>query len=322
MTRYLKIILLLLIVLFIGTFSQAQEPTEKEDYLDISAVINLDSFTVVASREGFSVAEFIQLVKEDDSFLNAFHNLRFLNYKSDNNFTFKSKKDKILASNNCKIKQQIIEENCRQTKVLEENPKGKFYKNKKKREYKFYTSKMHDRLFYAHRKSCTGKDPSFEPTDDSKLEKYVSELKKLIFKPGKKANVPLIGDKTAIFEKKMMKYYDYSIQSEVYKNEIDCYVFIASVKDQYLKDKEGKTVIKYLKTYFSKEDFQVMGRNYQLKYNTALYEFDLSMDIELDFFENKYVPTYIQFEGFWDLPFFKKESGDFTLTFYDFNSYK
>lgn len=322
MTGYFKIIGSLLFSVLICVSGYTQEPDLAEEYLDISAIINLDSFMVVASKDGFSVPEFIQFVKEDDSFMNAFHNLRFLNYVSENEFDFKSKKNKTIAYNNCKIKQEMIEQNCRKTEILDEAPKGKFYKNRKKKQYKYYTSKMHDRLFYAHRKSCSGIDPSISPTDESKFEKYVSELKKLIFTPGEKADVPFIGNKTAIFEKEMAKYYDYNIQSEKYRDEIDCYVFIVQVKDAYLKDKEGKTVIKYLKTYFSKSDFQVMGRNYQLKYNTALYEFDVTMDIELELYENKYVPTIIKFDGFWDLPVMKKESCNFTLTFYDFKSFE
>jgi len=322
MTGYLKFLCLLLLSTFLETNCFGQEPEKDPGYLDISAVVNLDSFTVVASKTGFSVTEFIQLVREDESFINAFHNLRFLNYTSTNTFDFKSKRNKSIASNSAIIRQTMEDSKCRKTRIIKEDPQGKFYKNQHKKEYKYYTSKMHDRLFYAHNRSCTALEPTITPTGESRLEKYVSELKKLIFKPGEKANVPFIGDKLAIFENSMSKYYDYSVESVMYEDKVDCYVFTAKVKDKYMAYKTGKTVIKYLKTYFRKADFQVMGRNYQLKYNAALYEFDLTMVIKLGIVENKYVPILIQYDGFWDLPFYKKESSKFTLTFYDFKPFE
>ena len=149
------------------------------------------------------------------------------------------------------------------------------------------------------------------------MSKHVEELKKLMFKPGEKADVPFIGKKTAIFEAKMHKYYDYKIRSALYQDSIDCYVFTVAVKPKYLKKKKGKTVIKFLETYFDKSSFQVIARTYQLKHKTAIYDFDVLMDIKLGKLGDLYVPEYIRYKGTWDVSFKKRETAKFEMQVYD-----
>lgn len=294
-----------------------QNEPDPSDSLDISAVVYLDSFVVTASKNGFDVDDFIQMVKDDETFIYAFHNLRFLNYESKNVFNYFNKKGESITTYD-NLLEQVAEGNCRKSTILREDHQGKYFKSKKKI-YRYYTSKMHHRLFYAPNGSCTDPDPRIEPMNATKMEKYVSELKKLVFKPGEKAEVPLVGKKTAIFSKSMSKYYDYKIKSEAWKENTEAYVFEVIVKPEFQKKKSDKTVIKYLKTYFDKSSFQVLGRNYQLAYNSALYDFDVEMVIELSKFENKYVPVFIQYDGFWDVPMMKRESCKFELTFFNFN---
>ena len=301
--------------------TSAQVNSGETDSLDISAVVYLDSFVVSASKSGFSVPEFIQLVREDESFIYAFHNLRFLTYESVNEFQFKDKKEKPTVNYKNLLKQEAAG-NCRKSTIIEEEIKGRYFKRKNRKEYRFYTSKMHDRLFYAHNGSCTDPDPSIQPMNDSKIEKYVSELKKLIFKPGEKADVPFIGKKTAIFTKDMAQYYDYKIKSELYENAVEAYVFEVNLKPTYQHKKKDKTVIKYLKTYFDKESFQVLGREYHLAYDSALYSFDVNMNIKLDKLATKYIPVNIKYDGFWNVPVMKKEICSFELSFYNFQEVK
>ncbi len=322
MPQYFKILNALVFLNFLQSplFSQQKE-VSKLDSLDISAVVYLDSFVVTATKAGFNIDDFVILVREDESFIHAFHNLRFLTYKSTNEFNFKNKKN-ISKVTYVNLIEQEATGNCRKSKIIEEESQGKFYKTKKKKEYNYYTAKMHDRLFYAPNGSCTDPDPRIEPTNDSKIEKYVSELKKLIFKPGEKAQVPIIGSKTEIFTKKMAQYYDYSIKSAMHKSNREAYVFEVKVKDGYREKKQDKTVIKYLKTYFDKENFQVLGRNYHLAYHSVLYQFDVNMEIELGKFNEKYVPINIKYNGYWNVPFMKKENCTFHLEFYNFQSAK
>ncbi len=133
----------------------------------------------------------------------------------------------------------------------------------------------------------------------------------MIFQPGRKVEVPLIGKKTAIFDEDMLKYYDFSITSKIYQNKWDCYVFKAAAKPKY---RSGKTVIKYIETYFDKNNFQVVGRNYHLKYD-GLFDFDVKMKIELSKVKEKYVPTFIQYNGQWKIPTKRREVAKFTIHF-------
>ncbi len=289
-------------------------------YSDFGGIIYLDSFVVTASRTGFSVDDFIKMVQEDESFYQSFRNLRFASYTSDNDIQFFDKKGKLKTRYDNRIRQQVDVEGCRTMEVLMENTTGKFFKKQRKnkpRKYKFFTSKMYDRLFFTNGRVCETKG---EPEKQARgMAKYIAELKKLIFKPGSKAKVPLIGKKMEIFSPKMAKYYDYHIQSKKYKGKIDCYVFQVVIKAEYQQRKKGKTVIKFLETYFDKTSFQVIARNYELSYSSALFDFDVNMEIELTKWKDQYIPQHIRYDGFWDVPLKKRETGKFTIRFYDFN---
>ena len=150
------------------------------------------------------------------------------------------------------------------------------------------------------------------------MDKHVRELKKLIFQPGSKAEIPIIGNRTEIFDPKLMPYYDFTITSRDYKNGQSCYVFTATVKEEYQKRKQDKTIIKFLETYFEKGTLQVIARNYQLTYKGPLIDFDVKMKIELRRLSEGYTPAYIQYEGAWDVPGKKPEICRFTARFFDF----
>jgi len=177
---------------------------------------------------------------------------------------------------------------------------------------------MFDQLFFTHGKVCRSQQTTKAPPPRKGMGKHISELKKLIFSPGEKADVPIIGKKTEIFSKKMAKYYDYSITSSNYKNLVDCYVFSAVVKPEYQNRKEDKTVIKSLHTYFEKSNFQVIARAYQLKYYGALFDFDIRMKIELKKVGDAYVPEYLEYDGFWNVPMKKREISKFNARFYNY----
>ncbi|MFK8103042.1 MAG: hypothetical protein AB8G15_10975 [Saprospiraceae bacterium] len=289
-------------------------------YSDFGGIIYLDSFVVTASRKGFSVDDFIKMVQEDESFYQSFKNLRFASYTSDNDIQFFDKKGKLKTSYSNQIRQQVDAEKCRTMEIMTEKTNGKFFKKQRKnkpRRYKFFTAKMYDRLFFTNGRVCETKGKAEKQPRG--MAKYIAELKKLIFKPGSKAKVPLIGKKMEIFSPKMAKYYDYHIQSKKYKGKIDCYVFQVIIKPEYRQRKKGKTVIKFLETYFDRTNFQVIARNYQLNYNSALFDFNVKMEIELTKWKDKYIPHHIYYDGFWDVPLKKRETGKFTIDFYNFN---
>ncbi len=304
------IFVFIFISLFVGNVT-----AQKDTLDDISALIYLDSFVVTASKQGFDTKDFIHLVRIDSSFLEAFHNLRFANYRSTNEFTYFDKKQRVRATYLDTI-QQTVEQNCRTMSFLSVKDDGNYFKKRKTRKYNYFTSDMHDRLFYTHKRTCDNPNPNLVSTGSSRLEKYVFELKKLIFRPGEPANVPFIGDKTSIFTEPMILFYNFNIKSERFNDKVDCYVFEAVVKPEF--ENKNKVVIKQLKTFFDKSTFQVIGRDYQLQYSAGLYQFDVRMIIELLQIDEKYYPSSIQYEGFWNVPIKKREASQFTLQFFDF----
>jgi hypothetical protein len=307
--RYIYI----LIFTFLAQISFGQRDTIKFSTFSIQ----LDSLVVTATRKGFDVTDFIKMVQEDESFYQAFRNIRTMTYRSDNDLKMFSKKGKEKASLENTIL-QISDGRCRTMETINPLITGKYYKRKKK--IRYYTAKLHDRLFFTYGKICESERiEDQEGYNDSQnltgMSKHINELKKLIFYPGQKADIPFIGKKTAIFEEKMAKYYDFSISSNTYKSTTDCYVFLAKVKDG---TKQDETVIKYMETFFDKKTFQVIARNYHLAHRGTMFDFDVKMDISLKTIGEKYVPELIAYDGQWNVPFHKPEISKFNISFYDF----
>ncbi|MEM1322208.1 MAG: hypothetical protein AAGG75_18245 [Bacteroidota bacterium] len=307
--------LTILLLLFQTPLLLGQADSTTYDFGDFGGIVYLDSLVVTASRQGFDVQDFIRKVREDKSFYAAFDNLRTLSYQSDNTIVMYRKNGKEKAAYRGKI-QQYSDGDCRVMEVIDEQISGNFFKRRKSRKHRYYTAKMHDRLFYSWGKICESK--VVEPKKPRGMDKHVAELKKLIFQPGERAEVPLIGKKMEIFSKKMQPFYNYSISSERYRDIADCYVFTARVKPAFLKKKAGKTVFKLLKTYFDKESWQIVARDYELRYKSPLFDFDVKMNVELGTFEGHYIPELIQYDGYWDIPAKKPEISQFSLKFYQF----
>jgi len=305
--------------LFIPVLLSAQKDSttlSEINYDDFGGVVLMDSIVVRASRTGFDVQDFIGMVQKDESFYKAFRNIRRLSYSAENEIRFYSKKRKQKARY-FSTSTQHFQDDCRTMTFANESISGNYLKRKKKLRY--YTAKMYDQLFFVHDKVCQPADATDDPPAPKKgMEKHIQELKKLIFSPGEKVDVPVIGKKTAIFSKKMAKYYDYSITSKKYKNKVDCYVFSAEVKPKFQKKKKDKTVIKTLRTYFEKSSLQVVARVYDLQYYGALFDFDISMRIELRKIGELYVPEYLEYNGFWNIPAKKPEIANFHAKFYDY----
>jgi hypothetical protein len=281
---------------------------------DIAAYVTLDSVVVAAQKNGFDVEEFIRLVQRDRSFYAAFRCLRFTSFQAENKMTFFGKKGQQLAAYQSTTL-QAMDGNCRTMKVLEEKTQGAFYD--KKKEYRFYTAKLYDRVFFTHGRVCANASESEDSLglkeDAHGLEKYYQELKRLIFLPGEKAEIPIIGGRTEIFSPKLRPYYDYQITVKRFgETGPECYVFEAKVKSEYQQHKENRTIIKYMETYFERKTLQVMGRKYELDYQGALFSFAVKMEISLVKQSGKYLPQSISYQGRWDVPFRKEERGTFT----------
>jgi len=274
----------------------------------IASRIVLDTEVVVAAKKGFDVKRFIEIVQADTVFEQAFHRLRSVPYSSSNEFHFFSRKGKEKATYQSELTQQEVD-TCVEMTILSEKATGNYYKRKGK--HRYYTAKMFERLFYKKGKHCP-KPKSAAAPDHSRMEKYVQQLKKLIYNPGKEVDIPLIGHKTAIFDKKMIKHYDFKIQSRHYKDDTPCYVFTAIAKP----NRPNKTVIKYLEMWLDKAELGIISKKYHLKTNTLVFNFDIKMDVDLIETPKGIVPSRIDYDGAWKAPSKRKEIVKFSLNFH------
>jgi hypothetical protein len=285
----------------------------------IQQIIQLDSITIQAEKAGFDVNDFIDLVVGDKSFYEAFRHLRTTGYTFENRIFIFDRKNAEVASYTS-LARQFYHTPCRY--MVEENKvvRGNFFT--KKGDYNYYTAKLYDRMFFTHDTVCIPPgDPelSGEKKDVQGMEKHVGELKKLIFTPGQKANVPLIGHKTAIFEKEMLPFYDYLIGSDTLNGQAS-YVFTVRTKAEYQQHQEGKTIIKKLQTWFAKGNLQILKRKYTLAAKTILYHFTVDMDIDLIRDGGIYYPQTISYDGIWKLASKKPERARFTIRFSQFKN--
>ena len=275
-------------------------------------VVYLDSITVRASESGFDAADFIEKVKTDESFYRAFKNIRKLSYSADNEIFIKNKNEKTKAAYTS-LTVQTSDGDCREMRIDREKVEGDFFK--KGRDYRYYTAKLFDRVFYTDGRVCESTRAAADNKNSSGTEKHYRELKKLIFSPGQKADVPFIGKKTAIFSEEMQPFYDYTITSDTYRDGTDCYIFTATAKPEFKAD---KTVIKHLETWFAKDNFQITARNYRLEYYGLAFDFAVEMQVDIKKIGDLYVPEKVVYDGFFDVPFKKGEYGNFTVMLRDF----
>lgn len=286
-----------------------------QDSSYISRAIQLDEYVVKASRYGFDVNGFIKRVETDTTFYKAFKNLRIVSYTSDNDVRIIDKKEGVKASL-LSTTRQTEREGCRTMQVLKEKTTGDFYTRGGK--YNYYTARLYASLFFTRGKVCGEtnlvKGGNDAVTDESSMEKHKDQLKTLIFNPGQPIpGVPIVGKKVAIFDNDVAPMYNFSISSANYGN-IPCYVFTAKVKPYNRDD----VVINELVTYFNKDNYEIVARNYSLSYKTWLFDFDVQMQVEMTHFEKFLIPSVIHYTGNWSVPFRKRERAVFTAKFYDF----
>jgi hypothetical protein len=72
-------------------------------------------------------------------------------------------------------------------------------------------------------------------------------------------------------------------------------------------------------TWFNSKTMEIVGRTYDMSYNTGAYDFDVQMEVKMTIFNDLLVPRLIRYIGDWDVAFKKRERGIFTATIFDFN---
>lgn len=294
------------------------EAQNDSTFLDLSGYVVLDSIMITAKRGGFDVKEFMLLAQNDETLETAFKNLRKISYTYQNEIQFFSPKNKVEAAYKSQIR-QIKDPACQWMRIEKEEHSGDYFR--KSGEYNYYTSKLYDRIFFVRKSPCDAVAKTAKPRNPSRVQRImdarVEELKKLIYRAGKKADIPLIGNQTAIFDEKMLPYYDFFIDSRIHSSGAETYVFTARVKPFLNHEEPEATVVKYLEIYFKKSDFQVLERNTKLKYDAGIYQFDILMTVSLDKHKDLYVPSKIGYDGYWKIVGKARENCRFTFDIID-----
>jgi hypothetical protein len=293
---------------------------QQQDSSDNDRLSQMISLSEVVMRTGLDVARFIDRVKNDTTFYKAFRTLHILGFTSLNDIRLSDKKGNLKASLQSKTRQQISE-TCRSMNVLEETSTGDFYDEGKN--YNYYTAQLYAGLFFTSGTVCGEsnivKGMDLSPKSKSGIEKHKQQLKMLFFNPGKKIpGIPFIGDKINIFDPEMARYYNFTIDFGENEGE-SCYVFSIKVKEDLPSSEKNNIVIDDMVTWFSTKTMEVLARNYDLSYNTPVYDFDVHMEVQMTKFGQYLVPRTLRYKGTWDVAFKKRERGLFTATLFDFN---
>jgi hypothetical protein len=277
--------------------------------------IYLDSITVVAVKGGFNVSDFIDLVKNDTSFYQAFKNLRSYPHKASGQLVVYDTKKKEKATLYRTATQYV--KNKRRWLVVDTNQVGGKLMTRRK-SYKSYTTELFDYVFFPKDTAYISLNNERNKNTSNKTNE--EKLKTLIFNPGTPVpGVPLVGHRMAIFDADMVPYYDYKISSDTYKDTVPCYVFSCTAKKDLGYFSKDKPVIKEIVSYFSKKTFFIVSRRYHLTYDNPLFDFDVLMEVKLTSVKGVLFPEFVRYEGQWDIPFKAPEIVKFHVNFSNYS---
>lgn len=307
MSRHFWIVLFILVP--VSGFAQVRDTID-------GRVITLSEIVI---RKNTDVRGFVEKVKNDTSFYKAFKNLRILEFTSFNDIRMFDRKGRVSASLQSQTRQERTG-NCRVTKKINEEITGDFYAADGS--YNYYTAALYSSLFWSFTPVC-GETNKVENDPGglsglSGMERHKQQLKMLFFNPGMRIpGIPLMGDKAALFDDDMSKWYNFSIDIAEKGGHL-CYVFTVTGKTREEGGDPGMLVIDRMTTWFDYTDFDVLSRNYALSYKAGVYSFDVDMEVELSRYKGLLVPAVIRYNGGWKLITRKKEQGVFTATLTDF----
>ena len=282
---------------------------------EIAKVVTLAEVDISAVSDSFDTQGFINIVNNDTTFYFAFKAMNYYpaRYKGWLKVFKKGEKEKGV------IERKALRHKENKTMwvtIEEEKVSGKV--KRKNGEFNYKTAETWDEVFFPKKKhfvALYSRKEFDKEKGQSAAEKHRLEIKQMVFNPGNEVEgVPLVGNKMGIFEPEMQPYYNFSVYPGKYKDSINCWIFEAEVKPEYRK---GKTVIKSLVTYFDNKNYNVMKRVYNIEYYSIPLDFNIEVEVENHYFKGVLLPEKIRYNGFFNIPFMKKEMIEFEL--YDFD---
>ncbi len=282
---------------------------------DTIRTIQLDSVVVIKGKR-FGVETFIDAIINDTSFYQAFRHMKKYTFIAENRIYTYDKKNKVNGRLYRKIKHN--NDGPYRMEYLIKEEEGNIYKKNGK--FQLYTVEMFDYIFMnANHTDFVPQAPSAKEGKGGGNEGYKEKLKTLIFNPGRPIKgVPFIGSKTQIFSANMRQYYDYSFYSATYLDSIPVYRFKVAVKPDLSTWTKDGLMIKELITIFDKRNFEILGRYVDMKYSNMLFDFDVQMNIEMNYFQEEKLPVKISYQGNWDYPLKKEERASFLIVHKDY----
>ncbi len=304
------------ILFFFSLVTAVRAQTDSLDNEKLARMINLSEVVV---RSDINVADFVARVKNDTTFYKAFKNLHILGFTSLNDIRILDKKGREKASMQSRTRQSR-DNDCRSMATISETTTGDFYTNS--RNYNYYTAELYAGLFFTNGRVC-GEDnivygTRFDARGKKGIAKHKEQLKMLFFNPGKKIpGIPFIGNKINIFDPDVAIYYDFEIDQVEYEGR-SCYLFSIKSKESLTPGQNDRIVIDNMITWFDAKTMEVLARNYNLSYDAGVYDFDVSMEVQMTKFGDYLVPKTLRYKGNWDVVLKKRERGVFTATLFDF----
>ncbi|MEP6682898.1 MAG: hypothetical protein ABJA35_06545, partial [Parafilimonas sp.] len=77
-------------------------------------------------------------------------------------------------------------------------------------------------------------------------------------------------------------------------------------------------VVDEMTTMFDAKTMEVVGRTYALSYKAGVYDFDVSIHVEMTHAGNLLVPQTMRYKGNFSAITKKRERGEFTATLFNF----
>ncbi len=311
----------LILILPLKIFSQEKDSFVVEGK-DTTLLIDKGTFTLkeVIVRNHMDYASLLRRIQNDTTFYKAFRNLHILEFSSYNDIRMLNKDGSVKASYYSKTKQHR-ENGCRYTETLEQKTTGDFLD--RKGDYNYLTGEMYASIFLTKGKVC-GEDNvvaghTFSTADKSGLEKHKEQLKMLFFDPGKKIpGIPFIGNKLDLYDDHAKRIYNYTLDYATYRGNY-AYIFSIKPKDDLGFFQRGDVVVDEMTTWFDAKTMDVIARTYTLSYKAGLYDFDVSMQVEMTKVGDLLVPQTMRYKGNFSAITKKRERGEFTATLFDFN---
>ena len=281
--------------------------------------VMLDSVMVSAVSTGFSVEDFVDYVKSDTSFYQGFKNLRYYPHKYTSELEVFDVKNNSVGFLYRQGHYQVTD-NKLVVKIDSSFNDGRIYNRRGK--YRYYTPEFFDYIFFPKDTLEVSKNRSKEESNngDSQNERNERDAKVIIFNPGS-VEIEKSGskkEKLAVFDESMQKYYDYIISKKIYKDTLECYEFVCRMKSDLSEDEQEEVLIRELVSYFDRNTFNVVYRKYIMQYDYWLIDLNVTVDVEMGYAEGKLIPSFINYKGYWDIPFSKPEIAEFKLWNSDF----